>query len=134
MAAFQQDPYMQSSQLPPETLPPNDYPPSSGLPPDAMMALSGMQGGMPPGGGQAPMAADSIPPSSPGPIAGAPGADPMQAAKMQFDQIIGALTALTEAYPMAQAEFEMAGEAIARGMLKVAQGVQQQPMMPPVAG
>lgn len=149
MAVYQQDPTMQSSELPPETMPPSGYPPSSDLPPDALMALSGMQG-MPIGAmGSAAGAGGTVPPQgmnggmgmdggmSPemgGPIAGSPGGDPMLAVRSQFEQVIAPLMALAEAYPMAEMELQEAQEAVARAMLKIAQGVQAPPMAPPVPG
>jgi len=152
---FQQDPYMQSSQappdpryddstdsLPPEAMSPGGYPPSSGLPPGAASMLSGMQPGMMnggAGGGAANPDGSSLGPGMAGmdgamgaQMAGMPSQDPMQAIRQQVDPVVIQLQMLAQAYPMATEEWQAAGEAIARGMLKIAQGVQPDPMRPPV--
>lgn len=176
MAVYQQDPYMQSSQIPPEDRSPGDYPPSSGLPPDALSMLAGMAPGvaasgppmstpgMSPGSAYPPPGPDQIGATAPGPrmapgdtsgqfnqpgaqpgaqpgmggppppgpqMAGAPMGDPMMAVRTQFDQVTSQLQMLAQAYPMAAEELMNAGEAIARAMLKIAQGVQPNPAMPP---
>lgn len=137
--------------------PPTDLPPDAlyglvGGAPD-MSAYSGMGGGMAggggemggmPGGDQAMMgggmeglggpagsgAPGGMSPNA-GMMAGSPGPDPMMAVRDQFGQIAGALQMLTQAYPAAAPALMEASNALARGMLMVAQSVQPEPAMPP---
>jgi len=105
------------------------------LPPDAAQMLAGGAPGlpMPPQqGGE--MASESemggMGMSDPG--MGAMGGDPMMAIKAQFEPMVDQLQLLAQSFPMATEELQAAGQAIARAMLKVAQGMQPSPMAPPV--
>ena len=144
-----------TEQFPEESQSPGGFPPTSGLPPDAMMMLSGMSPGMmhgggmgggmpqgqmggqqPPGGGSYQMTPgmdQNLPGGIGAQMAGMPGGpqmDPMLMIKQQFDGVVSQLQLMAQAFPMAVPELQEAGEAIARAMLKVAQGVQPDPMTP----
>lgn len=91
-----------------------------------MGGMGGMGGGM--GGGSA----QPQPPGASAMASGGsqPGANPMVQARDQFQALGSQIQAMTQMYPMAQQELGIATQALLAAMIKVAQGVQQEPAMP----
>lgn len=122
-------PYPQNSQRPLQ---------SDQYPPDAALTLAGGQAGLP----MPPQQPSTVSPDQTGAYPDQTGmgmgmgemgaVDPMQMIKSQFEPMVDQLQLLAQSFPMAAEELQAAGEAIARAMLKVAQGMQPNPMSPPV--
>src|SRR5262245_53343217 len=95
---------------------------------------SQLMGGGPPGSSGSPSGSPSSSPSSSAMASGGsePGSNPMLQARDQFQSLGAQVQALTQMYPMAQQELNLVIQGLMAAMIKIAQGVQQEPMMPGV--
>jgi hypothetical protein len=61
-----------------------------------------------------------------------PGGSPLLQARDQFQSLVSTIQSMSQMYPMAQQELMTAAQVLMMGMVRVAEGVQQEPTAPPM--